>query len=44
MLVLVGKPDRKRPPAWTKHRWEDVIEIDLQEGDWEFGLTLSTSG
>jgi hypothetical protein len=28
--VLVGKPERKRPPGRPWHRWEDNIKIDLQ--------------
>jgi len=27
----VGKPEGKRPLGRPKHRWEDNIEIDLQE-------------
>jgi len=29
--VLVGKPEGKRPLGRARHRWEDNIEIDLQE-------------
>jgi hypothetical protein len=29
--VVVGKPEGKRPLGRPKHRWEDNIEIDLQE-------------
>jgi hypothetical protein len=29
--VLVGKPERKRPPGRPKRRWEDNIEMDLHE-------------
>ena len=36
--VLVGKPEGKRPFGRPRRRWEDNIEIDLQEvgggGDW----------
>jgi hypothetical protein len=37
--VLVGKPEGKRPSGRPRHRWEDNIEMDLQEvgrghGDW----------
>jgi len=29
--VLVGKPERKRPLGRRRRRWEDNIEMDLQE-------------
>jgi hypothetical protein len=29
--VLVGKPEGKRPLGRPKHRWEDIIKMDLQE-------------
>jgi len=29
--VLVGKPERKRPLARPRRRWEDNIKMDLQE-------------
>jgi len=29
--VLMGKPEGKRPLGRTGHRWEDNIEMDLQE-------------
>ena len=29
--VLVGKPERKRPLARSRRRWEDNIKMDLQE-------------
>ena len=37
--VLVGKPEGKRPLGRPRRRWEDNIEIDVQEmgrscGDW----------
>ena len=37
--VLVGKPEGKRPLGRPRRRWEDNINIDLQEvgrgcGDW----------
>ena len=37
--ILVGKPEGKRPLGRPRHRWEDNIEMDLQEvgggcGDW----------
>jgi len=33
--VLVGKPGRKRPLGRPRHRWEDNIQMDLQEVDVE---------
>jgi hypothetical protein len=37
--VLVGKPEGKRPLGRPRHRWENNIEVNLQEvgrgrGDW----------
>ena len=37
--VLVGKPEGKRPLGRPRRRWEDNIEMDLEEvgggrGDW----------
>jgi len=29
--ILVGKPERKRPPGRPRRRWEDNIKMDLQE-------------
>ena len=38
-MVLVVKPERKRPLGRPRRRWEDNIKIDIQEvgggrGDW----------
>jgi hypothetical protein len=34
-MVLVGKPEGKRPLGRPRHKWEDNIELDLQEvGCW----------
>jgi hypothetical protein len=33
--VLVGKPRVKRPLGRPRHRWEDNIEMDLQEVKFE---------
>jgi len=30
-MVLVGKPEGRRPLGRPRHRWEDNIKIDLQE-------------
>jgi len=30
-MVLVGKPEGKRPLGGLRHRWEDNIKMDLQE-------------
>jgi hypothetical protein len=30
--VLMGKPERKRPPGRPRHRWEDAIRMDLRDG------------
>ena len=37
--VLMGKPERKKPMGRPRRRWEDNIEMDLEEvgggcGDW----------
>jgi len=29
--VLVGEPEGKRPLGRPRHRWEDNMEMDLQE-------------
>jgi hypothetical protein len=29
--ILVGKPERKRPPGRPRRRWIDSIRIDLRE-------------
>jgi len=33
--VLVGKPEGKRPHGRPRDRWEDNMEMDLQEVGWE---------
>ena len=30
-LVVVGKPEGKRPLGRPRHRWEDNIKMDLKE-------------
>jgi hypothetical protein len=32
--ILVGRPEGRRPLGITRHRWEDNIKMDLQEGGW----------
>ena len=32
--VLVAKPEGRRPLGRLRHRWEDNINIVLQEGGW----------
>ena len=36
--VLVGKPEGKGPLGRPWHRWEDNIQMDLQEVGWGHGL------
>jgi len=45
-VVLVGKPGGKRPLGKPRHRWEDNIKIDLQEGVWTgfIWLRIRTGG
>jgi hypothetical protein len=31
---LVGKPEGKRPPGRTRHRWEVNIKMVLEEAGW----------
>jgi hypothetical protein len=33
-LVLVGKPETRKPLEKHKHKWEDNIEMDLKEVGW----------
>jgi hypothetical protein len=35
-VILVEKPQRKRPFGRLTHRWEDDIKIDLKETEWKF--------
>jgi len=43
--VLVGKPEGKRPLGRPRLRWEDNIEMDLQEvGCGEYGLDRAGLG
>jgi len=31
---MLGRPDRMRPLARSRHRWNDNIKVDLQEVRW----------
>jgi len=43
--VLVGNPERKRPPGIPRHRWEDNIKMGLQEsGTGLIWLRIRTGG
>jgi hypothetical protein len=42
--ALVGKPEGRRPLGRPRRRWEDNIEMDLQEVEWGHGLDQSGSG
>jgi hypothetical protein len=35
-MILVGKPERNRPPGRPKSKWVDNIKMDLRMGgmDW----------
>ena len=43
-MVLVGKPEGKRPLGTPRHRWEDNIKVDLQEERLGYGLDSAGSG
>jgi hypothetical protein len=32
--VLVGRPEGKRPFGRPRHRWENIIKMNLQELGW----------
>jgi hypothetical protein len=36
-MVLMGKPEGKRPLGRPRHRWEDNIKMDLQEVGYGLG-------
>jgi len=43
--VFVGKPEEKRPLGRTRRKWEDNIDMDLQEvecGAWTCSILLRT--
>jgi hypothetical protein len=31
--IIIIKPEGKRPLGRPRHRWEDIINMDLQEGE-----------
>ena len=31
----MGKPEGRRPLERPRHRWENILKIDLQEPDWK---------
>ena len=33
-MVLVGKPEGKRPIGRPSYRWDDNVKMDLQEVGW----------
>ena len=46
-MALVGKPEGKIPLGRPRCRWEDNIEMDLQEAGWghaQIWLRIGTSG
>jgi hypothetical protein len=43
-MILVGKPEGRRPLGRPRRRWEDNIKMDLQEVGWGHGLDWAGSG
>jgi hypothetical protein len=43
-LVLVGKPEGKRPLGRPRRTWEDGIRIYIREIGWGCGVDLTGSG
>jgi hypothetical protein len=39
----VGKPEGRRPLGIPRHRWKDVVRMDLN-GDWLGGFGLDSTG
>jgi hypothetical protein len=33
--LFLGKPEGKRPPRRSRHRWEDNFRMDVREIGWE---------
>ena len=42
-MVLVEKPEGRRPLGTPRRKWEDNIKTDLREGGWGHGLDRSDS-
>jgi hypothetical protein len=40
----VGNPEGNRPLERPRHRWKDVIRMDLREIGWECGLDSTGPG
>jgi hypothetical protein len=34
-MILVGKPEGKRPLVRPRHRWVNNIKMDLREKEWD---------
>jgi hypothetical protein len=34
-LILVGKPERKRPLGRPERRWMNNIKVDLRDTEWD---------
>jgi len=41
-MVLVGKPEGKRPLGTPRRRWDNNIKMDLQEVGWGMDWTNPT--
>jgi len=41
---LVGKPEGKRQPGRSRHKWDDIIKMGFQELGWGYGLDRAGSG
>jgi hypothetical protein len=37
-MVLVGKPEGKRPLGKPRRIWDDNIKMDIQEVEWGHGM------
>jgi hypothetical protein len=37
-MILVGRPEGRRPLGRPRRRWDDSIKMDLQEVGWGHGL------